>query len=82
MLSLRLKGLDGLVVRTVYPEAPPRVEYALTPEGKSLAPFLHAMAKWGRRKARAEGTIIETPLTGPEAGKGRAKARPAAGKKP
>ncbi|TQS46109.1 winged helix-turn-helix transcriptional regulator [Cryptosporangium phraense] len=48
MLTLTLRNLerDGLVSRTAYPEAPPRVEYALTPTGQSLIPPALALAGW------------------------------------
>ncbi|MEV0381153.1 helix-turn-helix domain-containing protein [Nonomuraea sp. NPDC050643] len=48
MLTLTLRHLerDGLVSRTVYAEVPPRVEYALTPTGKSLIPPALALAGW------------------------------------
>jgi DNA-binding HxlR family transcriptional regulator len=48
MLTLTLRNLerDGLVDRTVYAEVPPRVEYALTPAGKSLIPPALALAGW------------------------------------
>jgi len=45
--SLRSMEEDGLVSRTVYPEVPPRVEYALTPLGESMRPVLNAMVVWG-----------------------------------
>jgi DNA-binding HxlR family transcriptional regulator len=45
--SLRAMENDGLVVRTVYPEVPPKVEYELTDLGKSLAPVLDSMKEWG-----------------------------------
>jgi DNA-binding HxlR family transcriptional regulator len=48
-LSLRELEEDGLVQRTVYAEVPPRVEYALTPWGRSLEPILIAMREWGDR---------------------------------
>lgn len=38
---------DGIITRTVYPEVPPRVEYALSPLEESMGPILDAMAKWG-----------------------------------
>ncbi|AGJ54752.1 helix-turn-helix domain-containing protein [Streptomyces sp. NPDC053741] len=48
MLTLTLRNLerDGLVSRTVYAEVPPRVEYALTPQGESLIPPALALARW------------------------------------
>ena len=45
--SLRAMEDDGIITRTVYPEVPPRVEYALSPLGKSMEPFLDAMEQWG-----------------------------------
>lgn len=42
------KDLDGIVVRTVYAEVPPRVEYSLSELGKSMHPIIDAMADWGR----------------------------------
>ena len=45
--SLREMEADGIITRTVYPEVPPRVEYALSPLGETLGPVLDAMAKWG-----------------------------------
>jgi DNA-binding HxlR family transcriptional regulator len=48
MLTLSLRNLerDGLVTRTLYPEIPPRVEYALTPLGKTLGPALQSLWDW------------------------------------
>ena len=45
--SLRALEEDGIITRTVYPEVPPRVEYALTPLGASMKPILDAMETWG-----------------------------------
>lgn len=45
--NLRSMEADGLLVRQVYPEVPPRVEYTLTELGKSLKPVLDAMWNWG-----------------------------------
>ena len=38
---------SGLVVRRVYAEVPPRVEYSLTEMGESPRPIMDAMWKWG-----------------------------------
>jgi DNA-binding HxlR family transcriptional regulator len=46
--SLRSMEKDGIVVRTVYAEVPPRVEYSLSELGKSMHPIIDAMADWGR----------------------------------
>ena len=46
--SLRAMEEDGIITRTVYPEVPPRVEYALSPLGESMKPILDAMEAWGK----------------------------------
>lgn len=48
MLTVTLRTLeeDGYVTRTIYPEVPPRVEYALTERAKSLLPHLNALIGW------------------------------------
>lgn len=49
VLDLQLKELvaDGLVAKTIYPELPPRSEYAITPLGLSQLPIIDAMLAWG-----------------------------------
>ncbi|MBK1520874.1 MULTISPECIES: winged helix-turn-helix transcriptional regulator [Enterobacter] len=48
MLIQQLKQLeaDGILSRTLYPEVPPRVEYALTELGKALGPSMTALIDW------------------------------------
>ena len=50
MLTRQLRELedDGLVVRKVYPEVPPRVEYTLTEKYMSLMPIVEQMYAWGK----------------------------------
>ena len=45
--SLRQMETDGIITRTVYPEVPPRVEYALSELGESMRPILTSMQEWG-----------------------------------
>lgn len=45
--SLRSMETDGIITRTVYPEVPPRVEYALSGLGESMRPIMDAMEIWG-----------------------------------
>lgn len=49
MLTRQLRELesDGLISRMVYRQAPPKVEYSLTPLGASLRPIVDALASWG-----------------------------------
>ena len=48
MLTNQLRELeaDGLILRTVYPEVPPKVEYSLTERGRSLEPVIAALKRW------------------------------------
>ena len=46
--NLRALESDGIITRTVYPEVPPRVEYALSEIGETLKPILDSMAEWGQ----------------------------------
>jgi DNA-binding HxlR family transcriptional regulator len=48
MLTVTLRGMerDGLVTRTVYPEVPPRVEYALTRLGATLRQLVRGLVEW------------------------------------
>lgn len=54
-LSQQLRELQGagIVERTVYPDTPPRVVYAVTPLGESLRPLLESMCHWGKSHAAA-----------------------------
>lgn len=47
--SLRALENDGIVIRTVYPEVPPRVEYSLSELGESMRPILESMENWGTK---------------------------------
>lgn len=53
MLAQQLRELerDGVIRRQVYAQVPPKVEYSLTPTGRSLKPILEAMHQWARRYA-------------------------------
>ena len=50
-LSATLKDLeaDHLILRTEYPQVPPKVEYSLTPRGASLIPILQQLCDWGEQ---------------------------------
>ena len=58
--SLRSMENDGLIIRTVYPEVPPRVEYSLSELGLTLKPILDSMLEWGNayKKMQREGAVI------------------------
>ena len=53
--SLRSMEADGIITRTVYPEVPPRVEYALSKLGESMRPIMDAMEIWGTEYKKSMG---------------------------
>lgn len=44
--NLRAMEADGIIIRTVFPEVPPRVEYSLSEIGESMRPILDSMKAW------------------------------------
>ncbi len=46
--QLRELEAEGLIYRESYPESPPRVEYALTPQGQTFTPIVESMSVWGK----------------------------------
>ncbi|MFC8718575.1 winged helix-turn-helix transcriptional regulator [Kitasatospora sp. NPDC057198] len=62
MLTQHLRELeeDGLVHREVHAEVPPRVEYSLTEDGRSLNRALAPLGDWGTERVRREGLATAT----------------------
>ncbi|WP_199432662.1 winged helix-turn-helix transcriptional regulator [Qaidamihabitans albus] len=58
MLTRQLRELesDGLVLRTVYPQVPPKVEYSVTEIGESLRAITDQLEQWGRAYREREHT--------------------------
>ena len=80
MLTLTLRGLerDGLVTRTIYPTIPPRVDYALTPLGRTLLEPVQGLAEWAERhrtkiqaaRERYDRRVVVRPDTAGEVRRG------------
>jgi DNA-binding HxlR family transcriptional regulator len=66
MLIQQLKELekDGIVTRTVYPEVPPRVEYALSEIGVALGPSLEALIDWAFLKCEMRSKVMAETVPG------------------
>ena len=47
--SLRSMEADGIIIRTVFPEVPPHVEYSLSEVGESMRPIIASMEAWGKQ---------------------------------
>jgi len=56
-VSLRTLEADGLVLRKIYPEVPPRVEYRLSALGKSLVPIISDLSEWANEN---QSQILES----------------------
>ena len=64
--QLRELETDGLIVRTVYAEVPPRVEYSITPKGKSLERILELMCEWGEKNIDDRFVMTNPQCSGDE----------------
>ena len=84
--SLRSMEADGIVVRTVFPEVPPHVEYSLSELGESMRPVIKAMEDWGRSYKQsleaAEGDGAPAPASEPTSGPNTADAAEATATQP
>ena len=67
MLTQQLRELeqDGLVIRTVYPVVPPKVEYQLSDLGQSFRPILVALYDWGSAYMEESGTEVNCSMERP-----------------
>src|SRR2546421_1834836 len=61
MLTLQLRELeeDGVIAREIYKQVPPKVEYSLTPLGRTIEPILSLMQQWGEHYAHTRATSGE-----------------------
>ncbi len=60
MLTSQLRELekDGLIKRKIFPVIPPKVEYSITPYGKTLRPVLVSMSTWGKNHKKLDEKYI------------------------
>jgi len=62
MLTQQLRELEdsGIVLRIVYPQIPPKVEYKLTPMGEKLIPILLDLHDWGKEYSKEKDVSLDT----------------------
>jgi DNA-binding HxlR family transcriptional regulator len=62
MLIQQLRELerDGIVIRTVFPQVPPKVEYALTKWGQGMCPALDELLEWAAKRPRGSASQFES----------------------
>ncbi|MDR0925028.1 MAG: helix-turn-helix transcriptional regulator [Hungatella sp.] len=67
MLTQQLRELeeDQLIIRTVYPVVPPKVEYTLSDLGNSIRPILETMYNWGADYLRQNGLTVSCSMKFP-----------------
>ena len=67
MLTQQLRELeeDHLIIRTVYPVVPPKVEYTLSDLGNSIRPILEAMYNWGADYLHQNGITVSCSMKFP-----------------
>jgi DNA-binding HxlR family transcriptional regulator len=60
MLTKQLRELerDGMIDRKVFRQVPPRVDYSLTKEGKSIVPILEDLCQWGKRRMTKKTKVV------------------------
>ena len=60
MLTKQLRELerDGMIDRKVFRQVPPRVDYSLTKEGKSIVPILEDLCEWGKRRMTKKTKVV------------------------
>jgi DNA-binding HxlR family transcriptional regulator len=61
MLIQQLRALeeDGIVIRTLYPQVPPKVEYELSELGKALGPAMDALVKWTKLRGEISAVLTD-----------------------
>lgn len=61
MLAQQLRELenDGLIIRTMYPVMPPKVEYRLSDFGQTLAPVIDSLVSWSRAHETEVRAILQ-----------------------
>ena len=65
VLTKQLRELerDGMINRKIFRQVPPRVDYSLTKEGKSIVPILEDLCEWGKRRMRKQRKVSGSKIS-------------------